>query len=313
MNNYRIIFIIPWIGKLPSYFPIWLESCSKNPTVDFLIFTDDHTKYKYPNNVIVHYVSFEELKSLFQAKFDFSIALSKPYKFCDFKPTYGEVFHDYINAYDFWGHCDIDLIWGDIRKFITDDILKQYKKIYSHGHCCLYKNTPEVNAWYRTLPCNGYQYYRNVFQSEKSCCFDEIGLHCGGGMTCIVESNGIDVYKNIDFADINVKKGYFYIRSKPKFHSYKKLYFRYDNGNLYACNNGSIIEELLYVHFQKRNIHIDEPIGKIIYLIAPNIITSDYDKTKKNYFFAEKKHELNYQYMKIIRKVSGILMNYLSK
>lgn len=37
-----------------------------NPSIDFLVFTDDHTEYNYPKNVIIHYMSFENMKSFFQ-------------------------------------------------------------------------------------------------------------------------------------------------------------------------------------------------------------------------------------------------------
>ena len=37
-------------GNLPVYFQLWLESCRRNPSVDFLVFTDDCTEYNYPDN-----------------------------------------------------------------------------------------------------------------------------------------------------------------------------------------------------------------------------------------------------------------------
>ena len=39
MNN--IVFTIVYIGDFPWYFPYFLHSCCYNPTVDFLIFTDN--------------------------------------------------------------------------------------------------------------------------------------------------------------------------------------------------------------------------------------------------------------------------------
>ena len=147
-----IAFVIPWGGNLPVYFQLWLESCRRNPSVDFLVFTDDCTEYNYPDNVKVHYMSFEQMKELFQKHYDFPLSISAPYKFCDFRPAFGEIFSDYLVGYDYWGHCDVDLIWGDIRKFVTDDVLTKYKRIFSRGHCSVYENSSEVNAFYRTLP-----------------------------------------------------------------------------------------------------------------------------------------------------------------
>jgi len=35
----------------------------------------------------------------------------------------GLIFEDYVAGYDFWGHCDLDVVWGDIRKFLHTRIL----------------------------------------------------------------------------------------------------------------------------------------------------------------------------------------------
>jgi len=32
----------------------------------------------------------------------------------------------------FWGYCDIDLIFGNIRAFMTDELLNEYDIIKSH-------------------------------------------------------------------------------------------------------------------------------------------------------------------------------------
>ena len=45
--------------------------------------------------------------------------VNSPYKLCDYKPVYGLIFDEDLQDYDFWGHCDVDLIFGDIRKFIN--------------------------------------------------------------------------------------------------------------------------------------------------------------------------------------------------
>ena len=222
-----IAFVVPWGGKLPAYFQLWLESCKRNPSVDFLVFTDDYTGYNYPENVKVSYMSFEQMKELFQKHYDFPLSISAPYKFCDFRPAFGEIFSDYLVGYDYWGHCDVDLIWGDIRKFVTDDVLTKYKRIFSRGHCSIYENSSEVNALYRTLPTCGCQDWKNVFQSEKSCCFDEWAGHCGGGMSQIMLQNNVTIFDEVCSADINVNKGNFEINRMEK---HKGLYFAYENG-----------------------------------------------------------------------------------
>ena len=85
-----IALVLPYFGTFPNYFPLYLESCRKNPTVDWHIYTDSTVEYNYPDNVIVHQMTFQEFKAKLQQAFDFPLTLESPYKLCDFKPTYGE-------------------------------------------------------------------------------------------------------------------------------------------------------------------------------------------------------------------------------
>ena len=62
---------------------------------------------------------------------------------------YGEIFEDYLLGYDFWGMCDMDMIFGDLSRFITTDILEKHDKIYQLGHLTLYRNNKEVNGRFR--------------------------------------------------------------------------------------------------------------------------------------------------------------------
>ena len=58
----KIAYVILYFGKFNDFFPLWLKSCKENPTIDFLIFTDDRTNYNYPKNVKVNYFTFEQIK-----------------------------------------------------------------------------------------------------------------------------------------------------------------------------------------------------------------------------------------------------------
>ena len=54
-----------------------------------------------PKNVKVIKSTFEDIRNIIQSKFDFKIILDQPYKLCDYKPSYGYVFEEYIKEYDF--------------------------------------------------------------------------------------------------------------------------------------------------------------------------------------------------------------------
>lgn len=169
----KIKFIICYFGKWPIWFPGFLLSCKHNEDIDWLFFTDCKIPKEYPSNVKFEKCSIDFISELASKKLKFKVKITKPYKLCDLKPAYGLVFEDYLESYDFWGHCDIDIIFGDIRKFITNDILAQndiissFKKRTS-GHFTLFKNNHSINNIFLKLD----NYHINI-NLEKNLMIDE--------------------------------------------------------------------------------------------------------------------------------------------
>lgn len=98
-------------------------------------------------------ISLEDFKKLAEKRLGFEVNVDTPYKLCDFKPAYGLIFSEYIQGYDFWGQSDIDVIYGDIRNFITDEMLAAYEFInvrhdYVTGFFALYKNNKKMNTFF---------------------------------------------------------------------------------------------------------------------------------------------------------------------
>lgn len=241
----KIAYVLPYFGKFPKGFELFLLSCRNNPTIDWLIFTDDRTEYKYPPNVKIKYYTFDEIKNKVQKNFDFKIVLDKPYKFCDYKPAYGEIFSEELRDYDFWGMCDLDMVWGDIRKFITEDILNQYERIGFQGHSTLFKNTIEVNSRYRTKIEEDYRY---CYTHIGAFAFDEVG------MDKIYKKLEIPYYKDIIFAHLRKYDYGFFLDLMPKEDDFKNKYqiFTLEDGKIYRyyLHNKKIEkEEYFYIHF----------------------------------------------------------------
>ena len=128
----KICLLTVWMGKLPEYFGLWMTTAKRNSSVDFYFITDNVGLVDEENIHFIH-MTMENVKERFQQVVGFPIKLKVPYKLCDYKPIYGKAFPEIVQPYDFWGHCDIDLLFGDIRKFITDDLLEQYDKILDAG------------------------------------------------------------------------------------------------------------------------------------------------------------------------------------
>ncbi len=169
-----LALITCYIGKLPWYFDYFVHSCAYNPSITFLIITDDQDyKKPIPPNIKMIFRSLGQISMLASEKLGFDVNIEYGYKLCDFKPAYGLIFKELLQGFDFWGHCDIDIIFGDIREFITDELLDKYDLIsvrhdWLSGCFLLYRNTVKLN----TLFLNSRD-HKKVFTSPKHYCFDE--------------------------------------------------------------------------------------------------------------------------------------------
>lgn len=257
----KIVFICPYFGAFPNYFNLTLKSIEYNKTIDWLIITDIKEKYDYPDNVKVINMSFTELRKKVQSCFDFKIYLGKPYKLCDYKCAYGLIFEEYIKNYDFWGHCDLDCIYGDLRKFLPENILKENERIYCLGHMSLYKNNDKVNNIFKNK-IDEETDYKNIFTKERPFSFDEMGI------IRIMDKEKIKIYNKFVFADIYPWEKPLicvetHINIKEKKHSSfmnkeKKQIFEFDEGHLNSIyldnkNDRNIKkQEYMYIHLQRR-------------------------------------------------------------
>ena len=204
-----------------------------------------------PSNLTIINTTFEEIKARVQNLFPFRISLKTPYKLCDYKPTYGKVFSDYFDGYDFWGYADLDLVFGNLRNFITEEVLNNYGKIYNQAHLSLYRNCEEMNNLYLTILPDGKAYdYRFVYTTNHPCFFDE---HCG--IERIMKYNrgklymwsmGIESGVLADIPPFSLKFDFFY-----KGRSLKDVCFEYDNGEL-SLHSHDLVLPVVYAHFAKR-------------------------------------------------------------
>jgi hypothetical protein len=300
----KIALIILYFGKIPDYAYLFFHSLSYNPTIDLLIFTDQKIKFQV-DNLIVYTTTFAAIRKRIQEKFDFSIVLDKPYKLCDYKPAYGYIFEKELENYDFWGHCDLDMILGDLRKFLPEKILNSYDKIYQHGHLCLYRNIHDNN---RRFMLPGGMNYKEVFTTPVNCIFDEVI-----GMQKKYDVLGIETYKKRDSADISpwddmfIRVESYLSDSEKKNFNFTKQLFYWEEGHIYrAYVTGKQVcrDEFNYLHFQKRIMpicfKIENTVPNAFYItrdgvfekevgILPSVKTIDQYNKRRWWKYMEKK------------------------
>lgn len=248
----RVCIVTVYFGKLPVYFPLWVCSVKYNSSIDFIVYTDDDFDGSLPPNLQIKRLTLSGLKQRATAKLGLNVCLDRPYKCCDFKPVYGLIFEDDLKEYDYWGHCDIDLIFGDLKSFFLKNRLEKYDRFLTLGHLSLYRNTKEVNMRYEEG--GAFVDYETVFCSNNSYAFDEFT-----GMTSIYMANHYSMFDKRIFLDISPTYHRFTISTrysldiKPK--NYKYQTFFWENGkvfHIYLKGKKVFLKEYIYIHFQKR-------------------------------------------------------------
>jgi len=260
-----IVLIFPYFGKLPVQYKMWRESALRNPTVDFMFFTD--ADVKPAENIIVHKMKFEDFRQLIQTIFDFPIVLDRPYILCDFKPVYGQALQKYISKYDFWGYGDLDVVYGDFRFFFTDEILSRYKFFLGFGHLTLYRNDEDTNTYFKVI-IPGYQDYREVLTIHEQTFFDEYDHK--GTADKWKNCRTYDCWLDWPFDNVAKPKQSYHFNSLTR--DWQQVLFEHIGNKLFMIrfNNGKIEKkESLYAHFQHRGFMKDRVKNYNHFLITP--------------------------------------------
>jgi len=237
---HKIVFIIIYFGELPWYFDIFCHSCIQNNSIEFIFFGDHISSSIKAKNINKIYFSTTDFNNLASKKLNLKINIEHGYKLCDFRPAFGKIFEDYTEGFDFWGVCDIDIIIGNIRGFLTSDILNNYDYIsvkpeYPTGFFSVFKNTGLIKYLF-----NKSKHISTIYTNEKNYMFDE----CGGCYDEVIAGKNIlDIKTKTDSLHHLLEKNLHNIRSLFEFYSIEGLpgYIKYINGVLSFKNKYEIL------------------------------------------------------------------------
>jgi hypothetical protein len=147
----------------------FIESCKANPSVDWIFYTDCGEPENRAPNLRYRAMSFGEYCALASDRIGLPFRPDGPYKLVDLKPAWGQIHADDIRGYDFYGYCDIDVIFGDIRRFYGDELLGRYQLLSTHpervsGHLALFENSElmlqafrRIADWEERVSAGGYR------------------------------------------------------------------------------------------------------------------------------------------------------------
>ncbi len=156
------LMIVQWSGPLPDWIDEWRENTdwvsAQGHGWDFLLDADE-----------------DSIRARISA-----LGVTPPpltgRKLCDYRPALGEMYAAEIASYDFWGHTDLDCVYGPLWDYVTDDLL---------AGCDVFSNDPA--PWicgpfslYRTATASqvfrSHPRWRRVFESPEHVAFDERGI-----------------------------------------------------------------------------------------------------------------------------------------
>jgi hypothetical protein len=166
-----------------GFLHMFIES-AKSSGVDVAIVGSPKPPFKLPPNVRHVHVTWDQLvdkvsSKLLKGRELKDLRHAHFYKVNDFKPLSAFLFPEIVDGYDWWGHVDNDLILGDIRHFITDELLDQYDVLsplmfnnkQTYGPFTIYRNCKMMNELFRLAP----RPMEDIFGRRYLWCFDEWG------------------------------------------------------------------------------------------------------------------------------------------
>jgi len=246
-------------AKISPLFNLWLKTAEKNETIDFFIVSNKEMLTALPpltKNIHPIEMTFDQYIERLRKITGLNVDGANPYKASQYRAAIGLTFSEYLHDYDWWGYGDNDVIYGDIRKFLSEEKLSSFDKIYCFGHLTLVKNTSDNNKMFLGKVSEEDKRYPAsvVFTKNILTFFDE------GPFTRIFIANGKKVYtNNNDFFDISFSSFNFVSSHEAAFQK-PPYYFIWKEGKLFAISAVSKNEqpvEICYAHFQKRKMDID--------------------------------------------------------
>lgn len=301
----KFVIICPYFGDFPSNIEITFNSMNNNGFIDWMIFTDNvGLKVKYKNVKIISY-TFEKFKKLVKNRIGTDV--KSIYKICDYKPTFGYLFEEYIENYSYWGFCDLDVVFGDLKKFFSEEKLKKFDKIYDLGHLTIIKNCKETREAFKEFNINSKD-YKTFLNSKYIFILDETYDNNHQGINGILKSMGYRIYEERnEYADISIKFNNFYPYHIDNF---KYYYLIYENECLYLkkYKQDNFAKELAYVHLQqKKNIPV---LCKNYnhFMILPKGFFN-IQCIEKSMFYKSNYRVLKYMKYRLLKKIKNIKRN----
>lgn len=138
------LLIVPYFGDFPEWMPQFIKDFHETmrPQGYEILFDSgiDGFKERVKNKLGIDYPG-----------------LPGTGKVWDYRCAFGVLYEEELKGYQYWGHVDLDVVFGNINKFLPDAELERLDVFSSHneyvcGFFSLYKNSSEVNNLFKQFP-----------------------------------------------------------------------------------------------------------------------------------------------------------------
>lgn len=135
----RKLLIVPWFGDLPPWFKQWRANVARNlePQGYDVLLDQNLTAFKR--------------RVKFRLGIEDAPIVAGEGKVHDYRCALGALYSERLaEGYDFWGHTDLDMVYGRVEQWFSDEYLSGLDIASNHvdyvsGPWTLYRNRPEVN------------------------------------------------------------------------------------------------------------------------------------------------------------------------
>jgi hypothetical protein len=156
----RIVMASYMFDNDKAYTRLFVES-ARYSGIDIVLIGDPAPKFVLPSNVRHLSVSWDDFverisNRLFDGAELTQLTNATRYNVIDFKPAFAYLFPEVVHGYDWWGHLDNDMLLGNVRHFISREMLDEYdwipgigphdrKIVKNWGPFTLYRNYNKTN------------------------------------------------------------------------------------------------------------------------------------------------------------------------
>ncbi len=176
-SSFRIAFFTAAFfanNRWPPWLPLYLRTCEANRELGtWFIISDMLPPLMQASNVHFIQTSLRDIEQRFMLRtgLNISLGLHSFYKLgSDYHSAYADLFSAYLEAlppgtaantltqpFTHWAHTDLDVFYGNLSRFVTPALLRDYDVISGQqGQLCgpltIFRNRPELRKLYQHAP-----------------------------------------------------------------------------------------------------------------------------------------------------------------